>query len=309
MADSRQRVMADVDVAEATPERRRQEDSTIPTPWSPRLVPRSSPVRASGSRGILHLVETEIVPRLMLARNPMPPSPATALVVNPHAVAEFADLVLTQEAQPAAHFVAMERQRGTSVEDLYLGLLAPTALRLGDLWKEDACDFVQVTLGLSRLQRMVHELSPAFYGEGAHSAEGRRVLLAPAPSDQHTFGLSMVVEFFRRAGWDVACDPCGTSDELVRVVRNEWFGVVGLSVSCAVPLESLALMIRALRRASRNRTIGVMVGGPMFLEHPDLVARVGADATAIDGQQAPIQAQRLVQLLTKREVMPRTSYA
>ena len=34
-----------------------------------------------------------------------------------------------------------------------------------------------------------------------------------------------------------------------------------------------------------------MVGGRVFTEHPELVASVGADATAIDGRQAPIQAE------------------
>ena len=58
--------------------------------------------------------------------------------------------------------------------------------------------------------------------------------------------------------------------------------------------------IRALRRASRNRAIGVLVGGPLFIDHPELVARVGADATAIDGGQAPIQAQNLLALLARR---------
>lgn len=123
------------------------------------------------------------------------------------------------------------------------------------------------------------------------------MLLAPAPGEQHTFGLSMVAEFFRRAGWDVWSGPVASRQELVGMVRAAWFAVVGLSVSSERKLDEVATAIRAIRRASRNRSIGVMVGGPMFLEHPDWVARVGADATAVDGRQAIRQAHDLLALL------------
>ena len=83
-------------------------------------------------------------------------------------------------------------------------------------------------------------------------------------------------------------------------MRSEWFAVVGLSVAARRALDALAASIRALRRASRNRAIGVLVGGPLFVAHPELVARVGADATAVDGGQAPLQAQNLLALLARR---------
>jgi hypothetical protein len=37
-----------------------------------------------------------------------------------------------------------------------------------------------------------------------------------------------------------------------------------------------------------------MVGGPAFNDHPELVALVGADATAVDGRQAALQAEALL---------------
>ena len=32
----------------------------------------------------------------------------------------------------------------------------------------------------------------------------------------------------------------------------------------------------------------------MFIEHPDWVARLGADAMTIDGREAPVLAERLI---------------
>ncbi len=86
----------------------------------------------------------------------------------------------------------------------------------------------------------------------------------------------------------------------MQLVRSEWFAVVGLSVASETRIDALANGIRALRRASRNRAIGVLVGGPLFLAHPELVGHVGADATALDGGQAPDQAQNVLALLARR---------
>ena len=43
-----------------------------------------------------------------------------------------------------------------------------------------------------------------------------------------------------------------------------------------------------------NKSICVIVGGPLFLENPEYVAYVNADAASTDGAQAPELAARLV---------------
>lgn len=254
---------------------------------------------------LIQAIDNEIIPRLVLARRAgretmrMP----AADIATPKAVEveELAGLVLTSDTAVARSFVEQMHDRGTPVETLYLDLLAPTARRLGELWCEDSCDFTDVTVGLGRLQEVLHELSPLFRAEVEPHERGRRVLLVPVPGEQHSFGLHMVAEFFRRTGWDVwSGSQIASGADLVQLVRSEWFAVVGLSLACETRIDALATGIRALRRASRNRAIGVLVGGPLFIDHPELVARVGADATAIDGGQAPMQAQNLLALLARR---------
>ena len=61
--------------------------------------------------------------------------------------------------------------------------------------------------------------------------------------------------------------------------------------------------------ASCNPAIGVMVGGPVFLEHPELVRRVGADASAVDAATAVLLAQRLFDLAADSAEMPRLNKA
>jgi MerR family transcriptional regulator, light-induced transcriptional regulator len=251
---------------------------------------------------LVRTIEGEIIPRLMLAHRAAVPNVTVPSLeggqLGLDEVSELARLVLDRDAGVALDYVEGLIAQGVSLERLYLDLLAPTAQRLGELWEEDLCDFTDVTVGLCRLHQMLWELSPTFRSEAQHRDHGRRALLAPVPGEQHGFGLVMVGEFFRRAGWDVWSGP-GSSKELVEMVRAEWFAVVGLSMSCGTRLDTLASAIRAIRRASLNPAIGVMVGGRVFATHPQLVALVGADATAGDASQAVERAEDMLALLAR----------
>lgn len=242
-------------------------------------------------------IEAEVIPRLLLASQAAGAADLDRRDPEEGDVGELARLLLTRDVHVASAFVRDFHSRGSRFDALYLDLLAPTARHLGDLWCEDLCSFSEVTLGLVRLQQVLHELSPAFQREEAPRQLNRRALLVPTPGEQHTFGLAMVAEFFRRAGWDVWTAPLVGEDELARIVRRRWFAVVGLSLGSEVRMDRLSGAIRAVRRASRNRAIGVMVGGPMFIGRTDLAALVGADTTAADAGAATVQAERMLDLL------------
>ena len=252
----------------------------------------------------LHLlsrtIEQEIVPRLVLARSAAagysPSLPAGIPPVSPEDVAELARLAVDREPEAADALVELIRARGTPLDMLCLDLLAPAARRLGEMWSEDRCDFAQVTAGLWRLQQILREAGNDLPEAGIRSESDRHILLVPVPGEQHTFGIAMVATFFRQAGWTVCSEPLASSNDLVGLVRNEWFAVVGFSLSSAERLETLATNIRRVRRASRNPAVGILVGGPVFVEQPELVVMVGADGTAADGRQAALQAEKLLAL-------------
>ena len=251
-------------------------------------------------------IEQEIIPRLMLAHRAAPESKQRALgalyAITETDVADFAKLVLSQDEDLAFPTIDTLRTRGVSVEKIYLDLLAPTARYLGTLWEEDLCNFTEVTVGLGRLQRVLRELSPALGGSVEHPAQGRRVLLLPSPGEQHTFGLVMVAEFFRRAGWDVTGGAWAAGSDAASLVGAEWFDAIGYSLGAEVHLRALAESVRNVRHATCNRSIKVLVGGPMFSEHPEYVDWVGADGMTIDGREAPSLAERLIAANTPQQV-------
>ena len=239
-------------------------------------------------------VQLDVIPRLLTAYNaPAPIVPA--LVVDPTHVAELVGLVLGRGEPAAIAYVEAMRERGAGAEAIYLDLLAPAARRLGVMWEEDTCDFTEVTVGLWRLQNAMRELSPSFLDQRTSRTDGPRILLVPLPGESHTFGLSMVHEFFRRAGWNAWSGPIESSAELAAMVQAERVDVVGFSLACDERLETVYQEIRNIRRASRNPGLNVMVGGPPFVANPLLAAELGADGTATDGRQAVAQAQALVE--------------
>ena len=249
-------------------------------------------------------IESEIIPRLLLAHrfeSFVPPGVRPPEVYgNQDSVSEFTRIVLKQETDVAFGYVSALLARGISLEVLFLELLAPTARRLGEMWVSDDCHFTEVTIALCRLQQLLREFSHVLGHETDHHKLGFRVLLAPVPSDQHTFGILMVEEFFRRSGWNVFGIPSATAKEIVDAVRQEWFALVGLSMSCDDYSGKLAALIKHIRKVSRNRSVVIMVGGRFFNENPEQAMLLGADATAIDGHEAIVQSQRFIRLVDRR---------
>jgi MerR family transcriptional regulator, light-induced transcriptional regulator len=244
---------------------------------------------------LLRTIETEVIPRLMLAhrtgtmrfRSLRPVVPT----VDADDVEQFTGLLLkSDDALAASRFIETVRDRGVKLETIFLDLLTPSARLLGEYWVEDKSDFADVTIGLGQLRQLLYRYSPEFMDDAKGQVIGKRALLAVVPGEQHSFGLVMLEQFFLKAGWavDMVTEPSKTS--LEALVKKRHFDLVGLSISCDAFLSELTSTINLVRRASKNPQVCVMAGGQVFLTNPQLVDRVGADATAIDGRQAVRQA-------------------
>jgi methanogenic corrinoid protein MtbC1 len=234
--------------------------------------------RNERAQSISAAIEGAIIPRLMLAQGAVSRTPRSAAsmpkVIDAAAIAGFGELVLDGAPEAPAAYIEKLLADSFPLERIYLELLAPTARHLGSLWEADTVSFVDVMEGLSKLQGLLRNFGPNSVDLDADGPR-YRILLATTPGEQHHFGIVMVDEFFRRAGWGTTCLPASTADELVAAVRREHYSIVGLSISCEGFLENLAHSIHKIRRSSRNRSVRVIVGGNVLIDRPDLVALVG----------------------------------
>lgn len=254
-----------------------------------------------GLRSVLlaKAVEYEIIPRLMLAHRVAREGVALPLSegqhVSPEDVIPFAEMVLHEDDAALRGFVAALRDRGVATESVFLDLLAPVARYLGELWERDLCSFTEVTVALGRLQQLLRENSAAFaqFDRNGAVASARRVLLIPCPGEQHTFGLSLVGEFFHRAGWEVVTSFVA-SDAAPAMVQKDWYDVVGFSLACETGIERLTEALDQVRRKSLNTGVSIIVGGAIFGLHPEFGHQIPADAIITDGPSAPALAEKLL---------------
>lgn len=249
---------------------------------------------------LARIISNEIVPRLLrLHTEVMPDAPAVDLLIEALApsandVSALAHIVLGDDLEAAATYVMVLRDRGLSVETLYVELLEPTARHLGTMWDNDECDFIDVTIGVARLQKLLAIFNETY--SLPQLGTRRRVLMATAPGNQHSFGASMIERLLSAAGWHVDAEYTGNADDLIEAVSRNWFAVIGLTAGSDGQLETLKSIIVQIRKESKNPVIGVLVGGPMFIENPELATVMGADATARNAPAAVLAAQKLFDL-------------
>lgn len=245
------------------------------------------------------VVEAEIIPRLVHAHTKPRESTSAGQMIRPADIEAFARALLERSPEPAYRLLEAHRERGVPLEAIYLQLFVGTAHLLGEWWESDESNFSQVTLSMTRIHGMLNQLSPSFHA-GANSTQlersgERRILMTTMPGQQHTLGLSMLAEFFRRDGWVVLAIPAPEPGLIQASLSTNWFDLLALSASTDAEIEDLGSTILAARKTSRNPRLSIMVGGPLLGRQPNLGKTLGADGVSNDAADALALAQRLLQ--------------
>jgi MerR family transcriptional regulator, light-induced transcriptional regulator len=252
------------------------------------------------------LVENLVIPRLVANLN----DPAdggfaqttvsvTDAIARPAAaiseadIREFAELSVRDKPEAMLDFVDQRLAMGCSVENIYIELLAPAARALGSNWEDDSQDFVDVTMGLWRIQEILRELSARVPPKTRVAGFRNSALFSAMPGDQHSFGTLMVSECFERAGWavDTLIEP---SQHALNVqCAEQFYDLVGLTVTADCTSGTLRSIVSTIKSISRNPEVRIMLGGRFINDHPELLAASGADATASDALSAVAEANRM----------------
>jgi hypothetical protein len=249
-------------------------------------------------------VERDVIPRLLHAhrRDPRPPLRVDRYRRPPPTDIEgFVAALVASDLTDALTMIDAQRARGTRIEAIYLNLLLPAADILAQRWDGDLCGYDDVALGMLHLQQILQALAPAFADESGACACGRSALLLSSPGEARMLGTFMVTEFhrclgaafFEHAGWEVWRAAPGSRAQLLSVLRTQWFDVIDIAATSAERLTGLAREVTEMRNASRNARVRVLASGPVFAAHPELAARIGADAAARDPRELMAQAAAL----------------
>jgi methanogenic corrinoid protein MtbC1 len=190
------------------------------------------------------------------------------------------------------------QRQGQSLEDVYLQGITPCARLLGEWWSADQLDFAMTTIASSHLQQLLHDFSAEFLQESPLARNGWSLLLVTEPGAQHSMGLFMLSEFFKRAGWYVTVGVPQDVSEFKRLVQSDWFDAVGVSISTDRHLDTLTTLLPQLKEGSDNLALKMFVGGPMAMIAPERLRSLGADVLA---QEAPETVKTLTQRMPKSQ--------
>jgi MerR family transcriptional regulator, light-induced transcriptional regulator len=229
------------------------------------------------------VIENVIVPRLLMGHaNTRAVKARTEQLAHATRVDDFIALTMSDHPQAAIDFVQGLLDDGIEFKDILLHLMAPAARELGARWTQDETSFVEVTLGVARMHRILREFDGVPDHMWSNRGEGLHALLLPTPGELHTFGLRLVHEFLLRESWTVTNHPVEVPKQLESIIRHSHFDFVGLSLSGETLIDNLVSSIRIIKAKSKNPHIKVIVGGQIFFDRPELVAMCGADAHGVD---------------------------
>jgi methanogenic corrinoid protein MtbC1 len=192
------------------------------------------------------------------------------------------DALLSPDDAAAAQIVLSLRSDGTKAEDIHLTYLAGAARMLGDLWDENRIDFAAVTLGTGRLFAIMRGMRHLF--EPTFPVHDKTAIFASVPGEDHTLGVRMATDLFRKEGWEIALKVGLDHDVLVAQIEHEPTGIVGLSIGGEHSMEPLSKLVVALHICCPQALI--LVCGQDVEKTRPVLELMGLDAIAATFDEA-----------------------
>ena len=252
---------------------------------------------------LAQMVEGDIIPRLMLAHkthHEQNQGKAAGKVLGHTAVVDLAHILLTHEVDDVELIMHAYLSSGMHLDEIYVDLMAPAARHLGEMWENDTATFADVTIGLGRMQTLLNHLSDSYRNQEEVRDDLASGLFVTPAGEMHSFGIRMVDELFRRAGWRTLCEPNSRINDVLAMVASEGFHILGIGISTESQVPFVRELIRQVRKVSHNRHILVLVGGSYIVGRPELAASIGADFSASDGREAIAIAETVIYEHTHR---------
>lgn len=163
---------------------------------------------------------------------------------------------------------------GSTLEDIYLDVLTPALVSIGERWAVGELDIAIEHRASGIVMRLIGRLGPRFARRGR--SRGVVVLGSPA-GERHILALAMAADLVRQCGWEVS-DLGGDlpAASFVHTVMNagEELIALAMSVSISEHLPALVETIAAVRSVMPGVTI--VVGGQAIVD-TDHANALGAD--------------------------------
>ncbi|MGV8952395.1 MAG: cobalamin B12-binding domain-containing protein [Cypionkella sp.] len=165
-----------------------------------------------------------------------------------------------------------------ALADVYI---PEAAQRMGEAWHEDQMSWMDVSLGVGRMQSLLREIGSAWAADQAGDAGHGTVLLLVADREQHTLGPMVLMGQMRRYGVSVCLRMAPSYAELRTLLTNRQFDGILISVSTKDKLEAVGKTVEFLR-SIMSKPSPIIVGGAVMSKVEDPASLTGADFSSND---------------------------
>lgn len=211
------------------------------------------------------------------------------LVTTQADLESLCEALISNERHAAANMINGLRADGVRVEDIYIKQLAGAARMLGDWWVSDKVSFSQVTVGTGRMLTIMRGMRHLF--EPSVPAQVKTALFAAVPGENHTLGVHMAADMFRKDGWEITLKVGLDHDQLVSEIEQTPTGIVGFSLGGSHSIDALSRLVVALHICCPQAII--VVYGPCVEEQRDILSLMGLDGFATTLEEARVQLAEL----------------
>ncbi len=172
--------------------------------------------------------------------------------------------------------------RDADIADFYVPVVAR---RLGQSWATDTLEFVEVTIGVSKLHNMLRKLDASWcMPEHAPFGTLGEICVIVPRGVQHSLGANILTGKIRRAGYDVRLGNDLPLDETAQFANSP--ATMGVMVSALV-WETLDFLRSVVEKICLgNRWVPVLIGGNILDRNCDVSAEIGADYATNDWETA-----------------------
>ena len=205
---------------------------------------------------------------------------------------KYLEAILEGDRTAAESLILATLDEGTTIAEVYEGILAPAQARLGRMWHRGEISVADEHFGSATTQSVMSLLRPRF----AKAKPNGRILVATStPGDLHEIGLRMVTDLFEIDGWTVIYLGANTpTTDLIELLDRRRPNLLALAVSTGLTLRDAGDLLDRIRETSSIAEMKVLIGGPPFRFAPDLWRELGADGCATSSSEAVRLGNQLV---------------
>ncbi len=218
--------------------------------------------------------------------------------LNQEEINQLTGLLLNTQEGAFEFAITILKAHGMPIDYIVLELIPEIARKLGTHWEEDTLSFADVSIGVSKLERVIYKLDYLFQANQLERQQNKSIFISTCAGSQHSLGTLIFSNFLTFSGWKVYRPKQANIESITYGIMSKEHQALAISVSTNEQLEQLPKLIDLLREKSKNPGIIVLIGGPLYNKAPDEFEHIQADIKAFTPEES---VQKLEQHLSQLE--------